>query len=143
VLILLLTAAEINPRSCRSRSRTACRSLRASTGSRCRIQATNGDFYGTTYRAEPTIDLCKTSGCGEVFSLSAGLNPFLKMLPTSARVGSAVKILGTNLPGVTSVSFHGNAAAFTVVSPALISTEGGGAIARLHVQGSTHRGRLK
>jgi hypothetical protein len=37
-------------------------------------------------------------------------------------VGAAVKILGTNLTGATSVTFDGNAATFTVVSPSEIST---------------------
>jgi uncharacterized protein (TIGR03437 family) len=37
-------------------------------------------------------------------------------------VGTAVKILGTDLTGATSVSFNGAAAAFTVVSPSLITT---------------------
>jgi uncharacterized protein (TIGR03437 family) len=37
-------------------------------------------------------------------------------------VGAHVKILGTDLTGATSVSFNGTAAAFTVVSPSLITT---------------------
>jgi uncharacterized protein (TIGR03437 family) len=42
--------------------------------------------------------------------------------PTSRRVGGAVKILGTNLTGATSVTFNGTAATFTVVSSSLIKT---------------------
>jgi uncharacterized protein (TIGR03437 family) len=46
-----------------------------------------------------------------------GLGPFVKTLPTSGKVGSTVKILGTKLTGATSVTFNGLAAAsFTVVS---------------------------
>jgi hypothetical protein len=43
-----------------------------------------------------------------------GLGPFVKTLPTAGEVGQAVKILGTDLTGATSVTFDGIAAAFTV-----------------------------
>ena len=79
------------------------------------VQATNGDFYGT--------------GCcggqhpeGVVGSLSTGLGPFLKTLPASGKVGTAVKILGTNLTGATSVGFNGTAALFRVASSSEITT---------------------
>jgi uncharacterized repeat protein (TIGR03803 family) len=81
------------------------------------IQATDGNLYGTTADGfgGPTNE-------GTVFSLSVGLEPFVETLPTSGKVGAAVKILGTNLTGATSVSFNSAAAAFTVVSPSLITT---------------------
>ena len=77
-------------------------------------QDTNGTFYGATWGGG-------AYGYGTVFSLSVGLGQFVKTLPTSARVGSAVRILGTNLTGATSVTFNGTAAAFTVVSRYLIT----------------------
>jgi len=77
-------------------------------GSAGLVQATDGNFYGT--------------GAANFFSLSVGLGPFVKTLPTSGKVGAAVQILGTNLTGATSVTFNGTAAAFTVISPSLIST---------------------
>jgi uncharacterized repeat protein (TIGR03803 family) len=80
------------------------------------VQATHGNFYGTTYSGGAN------SYYGTIFSLSVGLGPFVKTLPTSGKVGAAVKILGTNLTGATSVSFNGTAAAFTVVSASEIST---------------------
>jgi uncharacterized repeat protein (TIGR03803 family) len=76
------------------------------------IQATNGEFYGTTVNG----------GDGTVFSLSVGLGPFVETQTTVGKVGAAVKILGTDLTGATSVSFNGTAAVFTVVSPSLIKT---------------------
>jgi len=79
------------------------------------IQATNGDFYGTTL-------VGGASNEGTVFSLSVGLGPFVETQATSGAVGATVKILGTDLTGATSVSFNGTAAAFTVVSPSLITT---------------------
>ena len=75
------------------------------------VQATNGDFYGTTLDRD-----------GTVFSFSVGLGPFLETRPTSGKAGRFVEMLGTNLTGATSVSFNGTAAAFTVVSQSLIST---------------------
>jgi uncharacterized repeat protein (TIGR03803 family) len=79
------------------------------------LQATNGDFYGTT----PTGG---AQGDGTVFSLSVGLGPFVETRPTSGKVGAAVKILGNNLTGATSVTFNGRLAVFTVVSSTEIKT---------------------
>ena len=59
---------------------------------------------------------------GTVFSLSVGLGPFVETQPTSGKVGAAVKILGTNLTGATSVTFNGTAAVFKVVSSSEITT---------------------
>jgi hypothetical protein len=42
--------------------------------------------------------------------------------PTSGKVGSVVKILGTDLTGASSVTFNGTAATLTVVSRYLITT---------------------
>jgi uncharacterized repeat protein (TIGR03803 family) len=72
------------------------------------VQSTDGSFYGTTY-----------SGgiyAGTLYSLSTGLGPFARTVPTSGPVGTQVTILGNNLTGVTSVTFSSAAASFTVVS---------------------------
>ncbi len=79
------------------------------------VQDTNGTFYGTTQFAG-------ANGYGTVFSLAVGLGPFVKTVPTSGKVGAAVKILGTNLTGATNVSFNGTTAVFKVVSSSLITT---------------------
>jgi uncharacterized repeat protein (TIGR03803 family) len=84
------------------------------------VQATNGDFYGTTTYGGGFGTTY--GGYGTVFSLSVGLGPFVKTLPTSGRVGAAVRILGSDLTGTTSVSFDGTEPAFTVVSKFLITT---------------------
>jgi uncharacterized repeat protein (TIGR03803 family) len=78
------------------------------------VQDTDGNLYGTTADGG-------ANGDGTVYSLSIGLAPFVETLPTSGKVGAAVKILGTNLTGATSVSFNGKAAAFTVVSSSEIA----------------------
>src|ERR1039457_6636527 len=78
------------------------------------VQDTNGDFYGTTYGG--------ANNGGTVFRLSVGLGPFVKPRPPYGKVGAAVKILGTNLTGATSVSFNGTVAVFEVVSSSEITT---------------------
>jgi uncharacterized repeat protein (TIGR03803 family) len=84
------------------------------------IQATNGKFYGETY-AGGSSTACPY-GCGTVFSLSVGLGPFVEALPNSGKVGAAVRILGTDLTGATSVTFNGTIAKFKVVSKSEIET---------------------
>jgi uncharacterized repeat protein (TIGR03803 family) len=73
------------------------------------VQATDGILYGTTF-------IGGTSNEGTVYSLSAGLDPFVETLPGLSRVDRRVIILGNNLTGSTAVSFNGTAATFTVVS---------------------------
>ena len=79
------------------------------------VQDTNGNLYGTTFDDGP-------GGHGTVFALSVGLGLFVETQPTSGAVGVAVRILGTNLTGATSVTFNGAPATFKVVSSSLIST---------------------
>jgi uncharacterized repeat protein (TIGR03803 family) len=79
------------------------------------MQDTDGTFYGAT-------SLGGAGAAGTVYSLSMGLGPFVKTLPTSGKVGMNVAILGTNLTGATSVTFNGTPASFTVTSSSLIKT---------------------
>jgi uncharacterized repeat protein (TIGR03803 family) len=73
------------------------------------LQATSGEFYGTT-----------TSGQyghgGTIFSLNVGLGSFVALQTSTGEVGAKVTILGTNLTGTTSVTFNGTAAMFNVNS---------------------------
>ena len=64
------------------------------------VQHTNGTFYGTTNAGG-------TNGLGTVFSVSVGLRPFVRTLPSSGTVGAQVIILGTNLNPTNTVSFNG------------------------------------
>lgn len=73
------------------------------------MQATNGNFYGTTRYGG-------ANAVGTLFSLSVGLGPFVETRPTSAKVGVKVIILGNKLTSATSVSFNGTTATFKVVS---------------------------
>jgi uncharacterized repeat protein (TIGR03803 family) len=79
------------------------------------VQDTDGSLYGNTTFGGSRDD-------GTIFRLNVGLGQFVKTLPTAGKVGTAVKILGTNLTGTMSVTFNGAAAAFTVVSPSEITT---------------------
>lgn len=78
------------------------------------LQATDGTFYGTTSGGG-------TSDNGTIVSFSTGLHPLVETVPTAAKVGARVLILGNNLTGSTAVSFNGTAAAFTVVSKSEIT----------------------
>jgi uncharacterized repeat protein (TIGR03803 family) len=80
-------------------------------------QDTNGNLYGTTWEGG-------AYGCcyGTVFSLSVGLGAFVETQPGVGSVGAAVKILGSDLTGATSVTFNGTPAAFTVVSAREVTT---------------------
>ena len=82
------------------------------------VQGTDGNFYGTTKEG----GAIKGVSYGTVFSLSVGLGPFVETLPTSGKVGAAVKILGTDLTGAPGVTFNGTAATFKVVSSSEITT---------------------
>jgi uncharacterized repeat protein (TIGR03803 family) len=79
------------------------------------MQATDGNFYGTTGGGG-------TTGSGTVFSLSVGLGPFVRTLPAAGQAGTRVGILGTALTGATSVTFNGIPAQFSVPLPSLILT---------------------
>jgi uncharacterized repeat protein (TIGR03803 family) len=79
------------------------------------FQATDGNLYGTTYGGG-------TSNYGEVYKYSLGLSPFVITVPVGGKAGRAVRILGTNLTGATSVTFNGVPATFEVVSPTQITT---------------------
>jgi len=80
------------------------------------VQATDGNFYGTTNLGGNGYSGCGLGGCGTVFSLSTGLAPFVKLAPASGDAGVAVTILGTGLTDATKVTFNGKAAQFKIVS---------------------------
>ena len=86
------------------------------------IQATDGNFYGTTAGGG-------ADGHGTVYRLSTGLPPLLELLPTIGAAGTPVTILGTNLTGATSVTFNG--------TPATIITNTGSAITTAVPVGAT------
>jgi uncharacterized repeat protein (TIGR03803 family) len=100
------------------------------------VQDTNGKFYGTAPYGGANND-------GTVFSLSVGLGPFVETQPTAGKVGAAVKILGTDLTGATSVRFNGTAAVFKVVSASLITTDVPTGATTGTVEVTTPKGTLK
>lgn len=85
------------------------------------LQSTNGNFYGTTMGGGDFPNYCN-AGCGTVFSLSAGLGPFVKTLPAAGKAGETVRILGTDLSETTHVRFDHMEAAFQVISESEIQT---------------------
>jgi uncharacterized repeat protein (TIGR03803 family) len=105
------------------------------------VQATDGNFYGTTTLGGTGAN-CGLGGCGTVFSLSVGLDPFVKTEPTSGEAGAAIIILGTDLTGATSVTFNGVAAAFTAVSSSEIEATVPAGASSGKVEVSTPHGAL-
>jgi uncharacterized repeat protein (TIGR03803 family) len=79
------------------------------------MQFTSGVFYGNAEDGGADQD-------GTIFTLDTALGPFVTTMPAAGKAGLAVRILGTNLSGATSVTFNGTAAAFKVLSSSLIST---------------------
>jgi len=73
------------------------------------LQETNGNLYGTTLEGG-------TTELGVIYSLSLGLQRFVLTQPAYGKIGARVRILGNDLVGTTSVTFHGTEAAFTVAS---------------------------
>jgi uncharacterized repeat protein (TIGR03803 family) len=77
------------------------------------FQATDGNFYGTTYIGGVYDD-------GTIFSLATGLGPFVTFVRAAGRAGQTGGILGQGLTGTTSVSLNGIPASFTVESDTFI-----------------------
>jgi uncharacterized repeat protein (TIGR03803 family) len=77
------------------------------------LQATNGNFYGSTFSGGR--GQC-TNGCGTLFGLSVGLSPFVAFVRSAGKVGATAQILGQGLTGTTGVSFNGTGANFVVHS---------------------------
>jgi uncharacterized repeat protein (TIGR03803 family) len=86
------------------------------------VQATNGEFYGTTEGGGAYGGCPPINECGTVFSLNVGLGQFVETLPISGKVGAHIKILGSFLTGATSVTFNGTEATFTIISKSEILT---------------------
>jgi len=85
------------------------------------VQATNGNFYGTTNLGG--TGKCGGTSCGIIFSVSMGLGPFVEASPNFGAAGRVVNILGNNLTGTTSVTLNGTPATFSVISSTLIKAQ--------------------
>ncbi|MGD0569390.1 MAG: choice-of-anchor tandem repeat GloVer-containing protein [Candidatus Sulfotelmatobacter sp.] len=80
------------------------------------MQATNGNFYGTTSGYGNPNCFSDCPSVATIFGLSVGLGPFVETRPASGKTGTKVVILGNNLSQATAVSFNGVEAMFEVVS---------------------------
>jgi uncharacterized repeat protein (TIGR03803 family) len=81
------------------------------------IQATDGNFYGTTVEGG---DCYGGLGCGTVFAISTGLDPFVSFVRNPAKIGQSFGVLGQGFTGTTSVLLNGTPASFAVVSDTFI-----------------------
>jgi uncharacterized repeat protein (TIGR03803 family) len=82
-------------------------------------QATNGTLYGSTFQGGD-VTCSQTTGCGTIFSLGMGLEPFVSFVRAAGTVGQAVGILGQGFTGTTAVSLNGTPATFAVKSGTFI-----------------------
>jgi uncharacterized repeat protein (TIGR03803 family) len=104
------------------------------------LQETDGEFYGTTDVGGANA-VCNGFRCGTIFSLSAGLGPFVKAQPTSGKVNSKVSILGNDLSGKISVTFNGvPVATIQIVSNSVIRTRVPAGATTGTIQVKTRRG---
>ena len=73
------------------------------------LQHTTGILYGETIEGDTHND-------GVFYSFKNGLKPFVRLLPTSGKVGKTVEVLGQGFNGTTNVSFNGTGATFNISS---------------------------
>jgi uncharacterized repeat protein (TIGR03803 family) len=79
------------------------------------MQHTNGTIFGLDKRGG-------VKGEGGIYSLEAGLPPFILMPSTLGPVGKSVGILGQGFTGASGVEFNGTPASFHVVSDTYLTT---------------------
>ena len=84
------------------------------------FQGTDGNFYGSTAFGGIGPDTDEDWGYGTVFQYASGLGPIVETVPTAAKAGKQVLILGNHLTGTTGVMFNGMQANFTVESDTYI-----------------------
>jgi len=72
------------------------------------FQHTTGFLYGDTYTGGQSV--------GTFYRYNTMLKAFIRLLPTSGKVGKSVGIFGQGLKGTTSVSFNGTTAQFKIFS---------------------------
>ena len=81
------------------------------------FQATNGILYGTTTGG------FGSSSDGTVYSLSMGMTPFVQAVPNVGKGGNTIKIIGTELAGVSKVTFNGLMTTYTQISDTEITAK--------------------
>lgn len=81
------------------------------------LQATDGNFYGTTQQGGLGRGC---SNCGTVFRLFSGLAPFVAFVRAAGKVSQTGGILGQGFTGATNVSLNGIPAEFAVKSDTFI-----------------------
>ncbi|MFY9742322.1 MAG: choice-of-anchor tandem repeat GloVer-containing protein [Candidatus Sulfotelmatobacter sp.] len=82
-------------------------------------QNTNGVFYGSTWSGGD-LTQCNGEGCGEVYSLSTGLKPFVSLPLASGEEGAKEEILGQGFTTSSTVSFGGTPATITEATSKLL-----------------------
>jgi uncharacterized repeat protein (TIGR03803 family) len=86
------------------------------------LQGTDGNFY-STMESGGSIGCRAPFGCGTIFSVTTGLDPFVAPSPSYGKIGAIVQILGNSLTGTTSVTFNGKTAKFKVISDTFLEAQ--------------------
>jgi uncharacterized repeat protein (TIGR03803 family) len=84
------------------------------------VQHTNGTLFGTGYEGGSRDCV---SGCGTLYSLNAGLPPFVRFLPaqSAGSPGASIGLFGQGFSGASSVAFNGTSAKFVVASDTFLT----------------------
>jgi hypothetical protein len=80
------------------------------------LQHTTGTLYGETLDGGG-------HNTGVFYSFKKGLKPFVRLLPTSGKVGKSIDILGQGFNGATGVSFNGTTATFNISSDTYLTAK--------------------
>jgi hypothetical protein len=81
------------------------------------LEHTTGTLYGET------LDGGASHNTGVFYSFKKGLKPFVRLLPTSGKVGKSIDILGQGFNGATGVSFNGTTATFSIVADTYLTAK--------------------
>jgi uncharacterized repeat protein (TIGR03803 family) len=87
------------------------------------LQDTDGDFYGTSNQGGEESCFAYGTGCGTLFRLDLGLDPFVSLARDSGSAHEPIGILGQGFKGTRDVKFNGTPALFHAESDTYLTAE--------------------
>jgi uncharacterized repeat protein (TIGR03803 family) len=107
------------------------------------VQDTDGKFYGTTNQGGDEGCFAYGTGCGTLFRLDVGLDPFVSLARDSGSAHETIGILGQGFKGTKDVKFNGTPARFHIQSDTYLTAEVPEGATSGHVTVKTPGGDLK